>query len=438
MKKAEKKVARKPKEIIKLFVKSMKAIARELDKNPSDITPSQFWSKDEEDIPEWEIRRVGGFTNLKGLYFPKEAEQEAAAIVVKRTGDLLKDRVKKVQDDLGTRKMIADELAANLKYIVADMEFKLHKPLVKQKKSAKKAERTIIAHLSDTHYGCNIDKSEMGGLNEYNWQIAARRTALFFQQIVNYKPQHRDQTEVVLLVNGDIIAGMIHNQEWFVDLLTTQFAGTLNILCQGISYLAQNFKKVRVVMTPGNHGRSMHKADQGRGTTHKWDSYETQIFIAVRQVMLAKCPNVEVDIPDSPFAIVKAQGHHYFVTHSDTVINVGNPGAALNMKSINNQINKLNASELGGSAKFDAVICGHIHVATMQLMESGCMSIFNGCLSGLDPYALSIGIFDSNPTQQLFEATEKHAVGDVRFIQVKSADNDASLDKIIETPKRPY
>jgi predicted phosphodiesterase len=278
----------------------------------------------------------------------------------------------------------------------------------------------------------------MGGINEYNWTIASRRSALFFEQIVKYKPQYRDQTEVVLLVNGDIIAGMIHNTEWFVDLLTTQFAGTLSILCQGISYLAQNFKKVRVVMTPGNHGRSMHKADQGRGTTHKWDSYETQIFIAVREVMKAKCPNVEVDVPDSPFAIFKAQGHTYFVTHSDTVINVGNPGSALNMKSINNQINKLNASEIGGDAKFDAVICGHIHTPTLQLMESGCMLVLNGCLSGLDPYALSIGIFDSNPTQQLFEATAKHAVGDVRFIQVKEADKDASLDKIIAAPKRPY
>lgn len=428
------KAARKPKEIIKLFIKSMKQIAKELDKDPSEVTPSQFWSTDSLDLPEWEIRRVGGFKNLQSLYFPKTEEN----IVVKKTGALLKERVTKVQNELGTRRLIAEELTQNLKDIVNEIDFKIHKPLPKSKKSTKDAERTIVAHLSDTHYGCNIDRSELGGLNEYNWTIAARRSALFFQQIVNYKPQYRDKTEVVLLVNGDIIAGMIHNQEWFVDLLTTQFAGTLSILTQGISYLAQNFKQVRVVMTPGNHGRSMHKADSGRGTTHKWDSYETQIFIAVREVLKAKCPNVQVDIPDSPFAIFKAQGHTYFVTHSDTVINVGNPGAALNMKSINNQINKLNASELGGDAKFDAVICGHIHTPTLQLMESGCMLVLNGCLSGLDPYALSIGIFDSNPTQQLFEATDKHAVGDVRFIQVKEADKDTSLDKVIEAPKRPY
>jgi hypothetical protein len=34
--------------------------------------------------------------------------------------------------------------------------------------------------------------------------------------------------------------------------------------------------------------------------------------------------------------------------------------------------------------------------------------------------------------------TEKHAVGDVRFIQVKSADKDAALDKIIKPFKGPF
>jgi hypothetical protein len=66
------------------------------------------------------------------------------------------------------------------------------------------------------------------------------------------------------------------------------------------------------------------------------------------------------------------------------------------------------------------------------------MLIINGCLSGLDPYANSIGIFDSNPTQQIFEVTPKHAVGDIRLIQVKSADTNEALDKIIQTFKGPF
>jgi hypothetical protein len=133
----------------------------------------------------------------------------------------------------------------------------------------------------------------------------------------------------------------------------------------------------------------------------------------------------------SPFAIIEAHGHLFFQTHGDTIINVGNPGNSLNMRSINNQINKLNVSEIGGVKKFAGILVGHVHTPTVQLMENGCMLIINGCLSGLDPYANSISIFESHPTQQLFEITESHAVGDIRLIQVKSADSNAELDKII-------
>jgi UDP-2,3-diacylglucosamine pyrophosphatase LpxH len=426
--KTKKPAAKKPKEIVKLFLSSMKKIAKQLDKPAEDITAAQFWANDPNDIPEWEVRRVGGFKNLKDLYFPKSEED----LVVKKTAELVSSHRKKIENQLGTRAMLNKEFAESFQETVSKIDFKIHKPVKDTKIIKKPSARTLVAHMSDTHFGCNVDSAEMGGLNRYDWTIASRRAALFAEQIVKYKPHYRKETDLVLVINGDIIAGMIHNQEWFVDLLTTQFAGTLSILTQMISYLAQNFRNVKVVFQPGNHGRSMHKASTERGTTHKWDSYETQIYIAIREVCKAKLPNVTVDIPVSPFAIFEAQGHNFFVTHGDTVINVGNPGKAINIGSINNQVNKLNASHLGGNKKFAGVIIGHVHTPTLQLMESGCMLIINGCLSGLDPYANSIGIFDSNPTQQIFEVTEKHAVGDVRFIQVKDADNNTALDNIIE------
>lgn len=434
MKKAKQQKARKPKEIIKDFIKSMNQVAKSLKKDVSEITAAQFWANDPNELPEWEVRRVGGFANLKNLYFPKTSEN----LVVKATADLVKSHRDKIEKQLGTRAMMNKEFAESFQKVVSEIDFNLHKPVKNLQVLKKTGARTLVAHLSDTHYGANIDPKEMGGINKYNWTIAARRSALFAEQIMNYKPHYRKETDLVLVINGDIIAGMIHNQEFFVDLLTTQFAGTLNILTQMISYLATGFRSVKVVFQPGNHGRSMHKASTDRGTTHKWDSYETQIYIAVREVCHAKLPNVQVEVPVTPFAIFEAQGHSFFVTHSDTVINVGNVGSALNMKSINNQINKLNASKLGGNKTFAGVLLGHVHTPTLQLMESGCMLIVNGCLSGLDPYAMAIGIFDSNPTQQIFEVTPRHAVGDVRFIQVKDADENKALDKIIKPFRGPF
>ncbi len=305
---------------------------------------------------------------------------------------------------------------------------KLHKPISSSPKK-ESSSRTIIAHISDTHYGSNIRASEMANVNEYTWEIAARRTALLMQQVASYKPQYRKDTDLVLCINGDIIAGQIHNQEWFVDLLTTQFSGTVSILSQAISYASANFRKVRVICTPGNHGRNVGKADKGRATTQKWDSYENMIYIALREIFKNN-KSIEFIIPEAPYALFEVQGHKFFQTHGDTVVSVGNPGTALNMKSINNQINKINAGIEG--SKIAGLLVGHVHTPTVQLTESGCMLLINGCLSGTDPFAQSIGIFESNPTQLLLEVTKEHAVGDIRLIQVKEADKNKTLDSIIK------
>ena len=143
----------------------------------------------------------------------------------------------------------------------------------------------------------------------------------------------------------------------------------------------------------------------------------------------------QIIIPKAPFALTKIQGHNIFQTHGDTVISVGNPGKTLNMKNISNQINQIEASSLVPRAeKIDVVSVGHVHTPTVQILSNGCTLIINGCLSGTDPFAQSIGIFFNNPTQVLFESTEQYAMGDIRIINLSSADKDKKLDMII----KPY
>ncbi len=422
---------RDEKKVHVVFIDSIHKIAKGLRICPHKVTEAQFNKSDPNRLSTEELRSAGSFANLKKLYFTPPVENAD----VKHGARLISSHRNKLEKWYGTEKFMTDEVIKCIDDALKNGLIRMH-PTVKKavSKKSKKKPRTIMAHLSDTHYGCNIETNEVGGLNAYNWEIAARRTALFIDQIVNYKPHYRGDTDLELLINGDIIAGMIHDQEWFADLLTTQFIGTLDLLTQAISYLCTQFRVVNVRCTPGNHGRAMHKTSKQRATTHKWDSYETMIYSALKRVVEATHKNVKVEVTKAPFCIVKLYGHNFFVTHGDTVINVGNPGKNLNMKDINDQINKLNASKLGGKSKFSAVIVGHVHTATVQLLESGCMLLINGCLSGLDPFANAIGIFDSHPTLQLFEVTEKYAVGDMRFIQVKAADTMKDLDKII----KPY
>ncbi len=420
------KEATPPKETIATFISSMRQIAILLNITTDRVTQAQFWANDPFDVSEWDLRKAGGFASLKKLYFPADEEN----LQVKHGSRLVQSHRNKLEKKYGTDEFFLEELKITIFEALNQSEFKLHPKAAPSKAKSKPSSRTIVAHISDTHYGANISEKEMNHENCYNWEIAARRTALFIDQVCKYKPQYRSETDLVLAINGDIIAGQIHNQEWFVDLLTTQFAGTLSILSQAVTYAAQHFKSIRVVCTSGNHGRNVGKADKGRATTHKWDSYESMIYVALKQV-LKPYTNVEVIIPESPYAIYQVQGHTFFQTHGDTVINVGNPGNALSMKSINNQVNKVNAALDTRGEKISVLLVGHVHVPTVQLMENGCVSLINGCLSGTDPFAQSIGIFESHPTQGMCEVTKEHAVGDIRLIQLRSADKNAELDKII-------
>jgi len=409
------------------FKLSLKAVAKELDKEPSEVSLTQYSSSDISNrLSEWELRKLGGFNNLKNLHFPVEREVERETL-----SRIVKGQRSKLEAKYGKEILIKEDFLSTFKQIMKDNPIVLHKP-IKESKAKKNLQRSVVVHFSDTHYGCNIAKNEMNGLNEYNWTIAARRTAFVIDQAVKYKPQHRDNTELVVCLNGDILAGVIHDQEFGVDLMTTQFAGALSILSQGISYVAGHYSKVRVVCTTGNHDRMMHKSSKDRAMNHKWDSYATMLYLALREALTAKHTNIEFDIPESPYAILNIQGHKFFQSHGDSVLNVGNPGKSINMSSINQQINKLNTQVLKGPENFAGVIVGHVHTATVQLTDSETTLLVNGCLSGTDSFAQAVGIFNNHPSQTIFEVTEDHAVGDIRLVKVLGADNMYEFDKIIK------
>lgn len=418
----------KGKSVQQKFVAEMKRIAKAQGVDPSDLKKAEFYEEASEELNDWQLRKLGGYNSLQSLYFPKEVDLET-----KSGTRLLKAHKNKIEKQYGDLTFFKNEVLEGIMEILEAQPINMYKANPTKSKKKANINRSLVAHISDTHFGSNIDSKEMHGLNEFNWTIASRRLALLVTQIENYKPEYRKNTELVLQINGDIIAGQIHNQEWFVDLLTTQFAGTLNILSQAISHLATKFPKVRVICTPGNHGRNVGKADRGRATVQKWDSYENMIYIALNNELSKEHKNVEFTIPESPFALYKVQGHYVFQTHGDTIINVGNPGNSLNMKSINEQINNINGSQLLKKEEKVAVVSvGHVHVPTIQRLDNGCMLVVNGCLSGADPFAQSIGIFSNNPTQVIFEATEKHPVGDIRMINLNSADKNAEYDKLIK------
>jgi len=295
-----------------------------------------------------------------------------------------------------------------------------------------KPTRSIVANLSDLHFGTRISKGEVDGVNEYNHTVAARRLALYMREIVNYKPHHRQSTELVLVINGDVLGGIIHSQENGVDLITEQMAMAMSYLAQGISFLANNFKKVTVISTSDNHSRMMHKQNKGRQSTQKWDQFQTILMISIEREIKRAYKNVKFKISESPITNFETQGFSYACSHGDTSLSTANPAKSINTKSIIDKINSLNIERMSNNKKkVSVVLLAHHHSPANFLMNDGTHVMINGCMSGIDSYAHSLDIFSNNPSQTLFEATSEYPVGDMRIVQLKKADEDESLDRII-------
>ena len=290
-----------------------------------------------------------------------------------------------------------------------------------------KTERIITAVLSDTHFGSDLLKSETGVLN-YGIHEEARRAAFVFQEIADYKIQYRDTTELELLLIWDMIHGTLHDKRDGA-VLAEQQARTIHILIQGVSYLSAFFKKIRVRCVTGNHGRNTAR-HQERATYQKFDSHETIIYYAVKAAC-RNLPNVEFHIPKTPYATYEVFGKKVITTHGDTMFNPGNPGKSINIKGLEEQINRINAS-LIDIEEYSVVIVGHVHTGSITYLNNGAVMITNPPLIPPDNFAVSIGIMEGTCGQLIFESVPGYAVGDARIIRVDhKTDQNAELEKIV-------
>lgn len=410
------------------IIDEVKRICKEENLDPWDINGTKFFKYTTKPITQNRIKTFGGLTGIIKDYFgPRPGRDLAIIHGSKRKSSY----VSSLEKFAGDRSYFYDHV---LKQVCNDLkEFKFPVPKSTEKPKITANEREIVALISDTHFGLTIDDKELGGINKYSWTIAARRMALFATQIATFKEESRSQTPVLrLCLGGDLAQGIIHLSDSNTDLLTHQIIGTTHILYQMISYLRKFFKCIKVECTADNHMRMVHKGSKDRSMAQKYDSYATIIHSALKMGFL-HCKDVEFNIPKTPYTAFNVLGNNFYLTHGDTLINVGMPGKSINTSQITDAANKLNAS-LKDHNEYRVILCGHVHTPCFITLNNGTELVVNGTGSGVDPYAHSIGIFESHPAQVIFESTKDFPVGDQRKVFLKDADDNPKYDKII----KPY
>lgn len=426
--------------LVKDIVREIERISGKLGVEPYQLSKTKFVELSK--ISEWEMRKVGGYATLLSTYFPVQDKSLKDIQLLKER----KSYINKLEKKYGSWELFEEQLTESL---VKRLETLKVEPVILNEKATNKyiktiskrelhdsTPRSICVALTDVHFGTHVDKEELGGKNEFNWNIAARRYGFIIEQLETYKMELRHlHEEVVFLLGGDLIGGIIHNQEGpDYDLITYQIAGAVSYFIQGFNHVKAFYPKIRIVCQPGNHGRMMHKEDKGRALSQKYDSFENIIFNTLSHVF-KNDPKVEIIVPKSPYAEVTVQGHRIYMTHGDGVFSTGNPGKSINTEKIEQQVHRINEEErLKNRKPFELFVFGHVHQAAHFQTNSGTQILINGSMIGTDSYAQGVGIMSSNPVQVMWEMNSKFAVGDSRWLFVSAADKEQRLENII----KPY
>jgi UDP-2,3-diacylglucosamine pyrophosphatase LpxH len=406
--------------------------AKERKVRPCDLTWYDFreygaiaWGENRLGVVRKDITRLGGFNAIRDAYHnPEPTDHQVTRQRLREHANLNR----RLGRDAHQHMFVLHEFER-----LATKLFKGRiKPVAAQfgKRSRKHdtIKRAVVLTLSDLHFGSDLDADETGFL-DYGRTEEARRLAYVVKSTCEYKTEYRAETELILVLDGDLIHGKLHDQQDGAPL-AEQLVRTIHLLSQAIAQLAAHFGKVTVICATGNHGRMLQR-HPGRATVGKFDSHETVIYSSLKMIASA-LKNVTFSIPLRPYDVFELFGKKYFATHGDTVIQVGNPGKKVETEKIEAQINRWNAS-LKGADEYSVFIFGHVHTPLVHHMANGAWVVVNGCMIPADNYVVSLGIPETVSDQVLFEATPNYPVGDFRFITLdQTADKDATLDQIIK------
>jgi hypothetical protein len=295
-----------------------------------------------------------------------------------------------------------------------------------QKRPERFAKRTVVGLLSDLHLGSELRARD--NPNPFMAVEEARCLEHVVRQIADFKPQYRAISELVLLLNGDLIEGKLGHDMYAGAPLTEQKFIFYNLMGAAVGFLASAFPSVRIICQPGNHGRDKGNRHPGRATESKWDGLEWEMCLALK-MMSSSLQNVTWDIPFHAVATVPLYESKLLLTHGDTEVKLGDPDT----KAVQNAqtINTINATNLYGH-QYQVLAAGHFHKPRYQ-PHKNVRLIFNGALVPENGYARSEGYINEPCGQYIWEAVEGYPVGDLRFIEVgKAQSKDERLGSIIK------
>lgn len=275
---------------------------------------------------------------------------------------------------------------------------------------------------SDWHHGERVFPNQVGGVNEYNMDIAHKRARRLITSTIDLLTNHMvnpDYPGIVFALGGDMVSGGIHEELLATDEMEIMpvVVDLIGVLIWCIDTLRATFGKVFVPCVTGNHGRATHKIRaKGRNfTSFDWLIYQ----------MLAKhyenTTDVVFSIPDGPDCLYQVYNHRYLLSHGDQFR--GGDGLIGHLGPVFRGNHKKSSRNIQIGMEYDTMMIGHFHTLA-QLPRI----ITNGSLKGYDEYAYSNNFSFEVPQQALWVTHQQRGITFSMPVQVEDKKKAAGTD----------
>lgn len=265
-----------------------------------------------------------------------------------------------------------------------------------------KSVSAAVSVLSDWHVEEKVIPSVVGGLNEYNLEIAKQRAMKVFQKTDRFiKMLGRDTNIRTLIVGalGDFITNRIHEDLAESNYLppTDAILYAQQMLVSGFDFLLHNIDKsikINVVCHSGNHGRLTVKQ---RGTTEAGNSLERYMYCNLAQIFRNE-PRIQFTVNEGYYSLVRLFGGKYVMRmHHGHVIKyqggIGGPTIPI-LKAL---------ASWNTAENVDLDVFGHLH-----WYNDHTRFVSNGSLIGRNDFAVRIKAPFEKPSQSFFLINKNH------------------------------
>lgn len=282
----------------------------------------------------------------------------------------------------------------------------------KAKKRRGSSQATAIVCVNDWHTELTVDPATIGGVNEFNLDIAERRIARTWERaayLIEFARKISKIDDVVLWAGGDLINGMIHEEFQQTNSLgpTDAISFVRDQLVSGIHYLIQETKcsHLRFLANYGNHGRANPQKRVHTAASHSWEygAYDTVVKLVKTDTACSKKFSYQLTRGDMLKTTI--QGWPVRFNHGDGLRYGGGIGGI--MIPVNKAVAAWNQTH--GHGELDVI--GHFH----QFLTTPNL-VMCGSLIGYDAYAQSIRARSELPSQTLIVVDQEY--GKVMALQI--------------------